>query len=1051
MLKQYFDAQKNLHEKYGDKCVTFFENGTFFEAYGIKRDDTHMQACIDLNTAISQKNSCFMSGFKPERFNQNLQILLDLGWTVAVYTQQKVKNDVDNTESIARNLNAVYSPGTFTNTSDEKYGRLGSILLEQRRNKKWSANVVTFDCRTGDVSIYENFVVCDDFNYAANQTKSMLKSFELSELLVHVISPALEDENRALGKSVFLYENFCLTHIQSLPSRRDVILESSLKKYYAHKVSPVLSIYQTINVTDVSAIRNLVSILNFLNDHESALLKKLHIPKVIEGCEDMKSNHLQCHNNMHIHLNIFDAPRGYKSLFQHCNKTKSKVGKALLMSRVQRPLRDVRQLKFIYDCIEDVKRLNLENPKRKHFSIYLDGFDLSKLMRLCEIGKGTIDTILGVISGNENVIQLVEELKQYDNVSALMSLIPSTYETFHAFNNSFETVFDISKCKNREYNCFRSGVYIELDRMEAELCEIENNMKTRIDEILSWTRLKENDIRMVTKDKTVYLETSTSRALKLEKYVRDFAQEDILFSYHNKTALIECKKFQLLQSKYVDLKLNFGGLHKQYIAEQLERMHSQYFDNCIECHIDMIAQIDVAVSNAELAIQFSYCKPMFFENVDEMDEIYENIVSKFEVKQLRHPVAERMVERDKGLKYIAHDLELGDEHSNRILFGWNSSGKSMMLKSVACAILMAQAGMYVSASEFTFRPYEHLMARTGNGDDIYHHQSSFIRELEEIHTILRFANPKTLVISDELCSTTETYSAQLIAGAFIHSLLQKKSSFFFASHLFELAEECKEHRVKICHLAAEVTNDSGIVYHRRLMDGLPSETKYGVIVARATIRDETFLRQLTMNAKKRDLKTVSRYNSNHIVECCDICGHRPRNPRDKELETHHIHEQSCADNHGRIESEYFHKNERHNLTTLCHECHVNVHKGDIIIFRYLDTDSGRKLIWKHKGDDDPLFCEEIEMNEKREDYDHHEKRQKKTGSRPQDEKPKKLIENREEIENFCRDNMHKDIEKVWARLHYNFFKLKRSEFDEIWEYSKTSSIRNQPLETQSWK
>lgn len=1029
MLKQYFDAQKNLHEKYGDKCVTFFENGTFFEAYGMKRDDIHMQACIDLNIAISQKSSSFMGGFKPERLDQNLQILLDLGWTVAVFTQQKVKNDVDHTESIARTLNAVYSPGTFTNTSDEKYGRLGSILLEQRRNKKWSANVVTFDCRTGDVSIFENFVVCDDYNYAANQTKSMLKSFELSELLVHVISPASEDENRALGKSVFMYENFCLTHIQSLPPRRDAILESSLKKYYAHKISQVLSIYQTINVTDVSAIRNLVSLLDFLNDHEATLLKKLHIPKVLEGCEDMKSNHLQCHNNMHVHLNIFDAPRGYKSLFQHCNKTRSKVGKALLMSRVQRPLRDVEQLKFIYDCVEDVKRLNSEHPKRKHFSIYLDGFDLSKLMRLCEIGKGTIDTILGIVSGNENVIHLVEELTQYENVSALKSLIPSTYEKFQAFHDSLNTVFDISKCTNREYNCFRPGVYKELDVMEKELCETESNMKNRMNEILSWTRLKENDIKMVIKDKTVYLETSASKAQKLEKYAKDFEQSDVSFSYHNKTALIECRKFQLLQSKYVDLKLNFGILHKQYISEQLESMHSQYFENCIECHIDMMAQMDVAVSSAELAIQFSYCKPSFFE---EDGETYENIASKFEVKQLRHPVAERMVERDKGLRYIAHDLELGDEHPNRILFGWNSSGKSMMLKAVACAILMAQAGMYVSASEFTFRPYEHLMARTGNGDDLYHHQSSFIRELEEIHTILRFANPKTLVISDELCSTTETYSAKLIAGAFMHSLLQKRSSFFFASHLFELAEECEEHKVRICHLAAEVTNDSGIVYHRRLMDGLPSETKYGVIVARNTIRDETFLRQLTLNSKKRDFKTVSRYNSSHVVECCDICGYKPRNARDKELETHHIHQQCCADKHGRIQS--FHKNERHNLTTVCHECHVSVHKGDIIIFKYLDTDSGRKLIWKRKEDEDPVFCEEIEMNEKNKNYDHDEKRQKKVGSRPQDDKPQKVIENREEIEKFCKENAEKSVEKVWARLHYTFFKLKRSEFNEIWNY-----------------
>ena len=81
-----------------------------------------------------------------------------------------------------------------------------------------------------------------------------------------------------------------------------------------------------------------------------------------------------------------------------------------------------------------------------------------------------------------------------------------------------------------------------------------------------------------------------------------------------------------------------------------------------------------------------------------------------------------------------------------------------------------------------------------------------------------------------------------------------------------------------------------------------------------------------------------------------------------------------------------------------------------------------------------MFCEEIEANEENEDCEHDEKRQKKTGSRPQDEKPEKVIENREEIEKFCKENMSKNVEKVWDRLHYNFLKLKRNEFNEIWNH-----------------
>ena len=82
---------------------------------------------------------------------------------------------------------------------------------------------------------------------------------------------------------------------------------------------------------------------------------------------------------------------------------------------------------------------------------------------------------------------------------------------------------------------------------------------------------------------------------------------------------------------------------------------------------------------------------------------------------------------------------IGKDNIGILLYGINSSGKSTLMKSIGLNIIMAQIGYFVSASEFTYYPYNTLMTRISGMDNIFKGMSSFMVEMMELMAILKQA------------------------------------------------------------------------------------------------------------------------------------------------------------------------------------------------------------------------------------------------------------------------------------------------------------------------
>jgi len=269
-----------------------------------------------------------------------------------------------------------------------------------------------------------------------------------------------------------------------------------------------------------------------------------------------------------------------------------------------------------------------------------------------------------------------------------------------------------------------------------------------------------------------------------------------------------------------------------------------------------------------------------------------------------------------------------------LLYGTNAVGKTSFIKSIGVAIIMAQSGLYVPASEFEFFPYKYIFTRIIGNDNIFKGLSTFAVEMSELRTILRLADENSLILGDELCSGTEISSAISIFVAGIQKLYECKSTFIFATHLHEIVnyeEITSLSSVILKHMEVIYDKENDIlVYDRKLKDGA-GDSMYGLEVCKSLNLPQDFLDrayEIRMKYKPEmgsilSLKTSS-YNSLKIVNMCENC------EKNKGKEVHHLNYQQNANEIGIIKTTdaVFHKNNLANLMTLCELCHNDIHKNN---------------------------------------------------------------------------------------------------------------------------
>ncbi len=241
----------------------------------------------------------------------------------------------------------------------------------------------------------------------------------------------------------------------------------------------------------------------------------------------------------------------------------------------------------------------------------------------------------------------------------------------------------------------------------------------------------------------------------------------------------------------------------------------------IQLNAHLVAQLDVLLNFATIAIKFHYVKP----HIDDSQVI--------DIKGGRHPVIEQRLPI--GEDYITNDVYLDSETQQIIIItGPNMAGKSALLRQTGLIVLMAQMGSFVPAKQANIGLVDKIFTRVGASDNLSSGESTFMVEMNETASILNNLSDCSLILLDEIGRGTSTYDGISIAWAiaeYLHNHPSAKAKTLFATHYHELNELSNSfNRIKNYNVTVKEIGHK-IIFLRKLVPG-GSEHSFGIHVAK---------------------------------------------------------------------------------------------------------------------------------------------------------------------------------------------------------------------------
>ena len=154
----------------------------------------------------------------------------------------------------------------------------------------------------------------------------------------------------------------------------------------------------------------------------------------------------------------------------------------------------------------------------------------------------------------------------------------------------------------------------------------------------------------------------------------------------------------------------------------------------------------------------------------------------------RHPLLTLAYEKRKAAgQVVPLDLDLGGESRVMVITGVNAGGKTIALKTAGLLWLMALSGMPVPAdSSSAFSLLHDLQVDIGDEQSIESSLSTFSAHISRISGILKRADSKTLVLMDELGTSTDPVEGAAIACAVLKDLQERGALVLATTHLTEI-------------------------------------------------------------------------------------------------------------------------------------------------------------------------------------------------------------------------------------------------------------------------
>eukprot|EP01119_Soliformovum_irregulare_P006079 TRINITY_DN17832_c0_g1_i1.p1 TRINITY_DN17832_c0_g1~~TRINITY_DN17832_c0_g1_i1.p1 ORF type:complete len:257 (-),score=65.38 TRINITY_DN17832_c0_g1_i1:6-683(-) len=154
---------------------------------------------------------------------------------------------------------------------------------------------------------------------------------------------------------------------------------------------------------------------------------------------------------------------------------------------------------------------------------------------------------------------------------------------------------------------------------------------------------------------------------------------------------------------------------------------------------------------------------------------------------------------------------------------------------------MAQLGSYVTADRCHLSPVDRIFTRIGASDNIMYNQSTFMVELAETSSIMKYATRRSLVILDELGRGTSTFDGYSIAYSVLKYFAESvPCRMLFATHYHLLTDEFKKFSTVANYQMQTAMIDEKLVFLYTVEKGVCPKS-YGMNVAQLAGVDQSII------------------------------------------------------------------------------------------------------------------------------------------------------------------------------------------------------------------
>jgi Mismatch repair ATPase (MutS family) len=161
-----------------------------------------------------------------------------------------------------------------------------------------------------------------------------------------------------------------------------------------------------------------------------------------------------------------------------------------------------------------------------------------------------------------------------------------------------------------------------------------------------------------------------------------------------------------------------------------------------------------------------------------------------------------------------------------VVTGANQGGKSTFLRSLGCAQLMMQCGMFVAASRLEANVYSSIFTHYRREEDASMSSGKLDEELKRLSGVVDgLRENSALFLNESFASTNEREGSEL-ARRIVAALLERRVEVVFVTHLYDFASSLYSRRMpNALFLRAERREDGTRSF--KIAAGEPLETSYG--------------------------------------------------------------------------------------------------------------------------------------------------------------------------------------------------------------------------------